>query len=70
MLTPLEFHDEEGRILLVGSFSVLFRIVAISNKAFLIMSPYFNDKVVVDGGSVSIVTMYVAACPKNATINI
>ena len=59
MLTPLEFHDEEGRILLVGSFSVLFRIVAISNKAFLIMSPYFNDKVVVDGGSVNIVTMSV-----------
>ena len=49
-----------GSSCMTGRIFFVFKMVAISNNAFLVKSPACSDTVVVDGGAVSRVIMSVA----------
>ena len=53
-----------------GIVSVRFKILATSRSAFLVLSPTFKDKVVVEGGSFKIDTISIAACRRKSSIEI
>ena len=56
-----------GLLVVCGSSSACFNIVAKSKRAFLVSSPAFSDGVVVEGGAVRIVIISVAACRKKSS---
>ena len=63
-----DFLSDEGVI--IGNLSVLFKSVAISNSVLRMGSPAYKESIVLEGGAVRIVTIPVAACRRESSIDI